>query len=136
MPALQNLVLTDRTPVTPVNLTFVPRGVNSEGVGMVVNAPVTGVPIGERRCTVSMKNRNGRFHGQVRLVLPILVTETINGVSVPTVARVSYVNLETSFDEKSTEQERNDAIGLMASALATGKVLIENSQVKLETVYG
>jgi hypothetical protein len=133
MPALQSLVLTDRTPVTPVNITFVPRGKDPKGVGEVVAN--TGVPIGEKRCTVSMTKRGTRFIGQVRLVLPVVVTETINGVSSPVVVRTAYANLEVSFDEKSTEQERTDAIGLMSSALGTGKVLVNDALVKLEEVY-
>lgn len=63
------------------------------------------------------------------------MTETINGVSRPVVVRTAYANLSVTFDEKSTEQERNDAIGLMASALATGKVLVNDTLVKLEGVY-
>jgi hypothetical protein len=133
MPALQSVVLTDRTPVTPVNITFVPRGKDPKGVGEVVAS--LGTPIGEKRCTVSMTKRGTRFVGQVRLVLPVVVTETINGVSSPVVVRTAYANLEVSFDEKSTEQERTDAVGLMSSALGTGKVLINDALVKLEEVY-
>lgn len=133
MPQLQNVVLTDRTPVTPVNLTFVPRDIDSKGVATVVNN--AGVPIGEKRCTVSMKKTNARYQGEVRLTLPVVVTETVNGVSRPVVVRTAYANLSVTFDEKSTEQERKDAIGLMASALETGKVLINDTLVKLEGVY-
>lgn len=132
MPQLQNLVLTDRTPVTPVNLTFVPRD-SKDGVGVVVNN--AGTPIGERKVTVSMKAAGTRYKGEVRLTLPIVVTETINGVSVPKVARIGYVNLSASFDQTSTKQERDDAIGLMASALGTSKVLVNDSLVNLEGVY-
>jgi hypothetical protein len=39
------------------------------------------------------------------------------------------------FDEKSTKQERDDTIGLMASALGTSKVLINDALVNLEGVY-
>lgn len=133
MPQLQNLVLTDRTPVTPVNLTFVPRDIDAKGVGLVVNS--AGTPIGEKRCSVSMSKRNNRYHGEVRLTLPVVVTETINGVSAPVVVRTAHVALTATFDEKSTEQERKDAIGLMASALETGKVLVNDALVKLEGVY-
>jgi hypothetical protein len=132
MPQLQNVILTDRTPVTPVNLTFVPRGIES-GVGETVNN--AGTPIGEKRFTVSMKQTGKRFKGEVRLVLPVVVTETINGVSSPKVVRTGYVNLSTSFDETSTEQERTDAIGMMSSALATSKVLVNDALVKNEGVY-
>lgn len=132
MPQLQSVVLTDRTTPTPVNLTFVPRDI-ADGVGSVVNA--NGTPIGEKRMSVSMKKRNARYHGEVRLVLPVVATETINGVSKPVVVRTAYVTLTATFDEKSTEQERTDAIGLMASGLATGKVLVNDALVKLEGVY-
>lgn len=132
MPQLQSVVLTDRTPVTPVNLTFVPRD-SEGGVGVVVNN--AGTPIGEKRCSVSMKHTGSRYKGEVRLVLPVVATETINGISVPKVVRTAFVNLSVSFDESSTEQERTDAIGLLSSGLATSKVLINDALVKLEGVY-
>lgn len=132
MPQLQNVILTDRTPTTPANLTFVPRDI-AAGVGEVVNN--AGTPIGEKRLTVSMKKTGKRFKGDVRLTLPVVVTETINGVSSPKVVRTGFVTVTTSFDETSTEQERNDAVGLIASALATNKVLINDALVKNEGVY-
>lgn len=133
MPQLQNVILTDRTPVTPVNLTFVPRGIDGNDVGTVVNN--SGVPIGEKRLTVSVKKKSSRYNAQVRLILPVVVTETINGVSRPVVVRTAYINVDATFDERSTEQERTDAVGLMASALGTGKVLVNDALVKLESVY-
>lgn len=132
MPQLQNVILTDRTPTTPANLTFVPRDI-AAGVGEVVNN--AGTPIGEKRLTVSMKKTGKRFKGDVRLTLPVVVTETINGISSPKVVRTGFVTVTTSFDETSTEQERNDAVGLIASALATNKVLINDALVKNEGVY-
>ncbi len=132
MPQLQTVTLADRTPVTPANLTFQPRDIVA-GVGEVVNN--AGTPIGEKRLTVSTKQTGKRFKSEVRLVLPVVVTEVINGVSSPKVVRTSYVNLSTSFDETSTEQERNDAVGLMASALLPAKVLINDALVKVEGVY-
>lgn len=133
MPQLQSLVLTDRTTPTPVNLTFVPRDIDAKGVGTVVNN--AGTPIGEKRVTVSMKKRNSRYYGQVRISIPVVATETINGVSKPVVVRTAFVNVDVTFDEKSTEAERNDAIGLLSSALAPAKVLVNDALVKLEGVY-
>lgn len=133
MPQLQNLVLADRTPVTPVNHTFTPVGINQLGVGEVANS--SGVPVGSERVTVSLKKTNTRYKGSVRLVLPVLATETINGVSNPVVVRTAYCSLDFSFDEKSTEQERKNAIGMAADALATGKVLVNDALVKLEGIY-
>jgi hypothetical protein len=133
MPQLQSVVLTDRTPVTPVDLTFVPRDIDAKGVGTVIKA--AGTPIGEKRLTVSMKKSGARYQGEVRLALPVVATETINGVDRPVVIRTAFVTLTATFDEKSTEQERTDAVGLMASALGTGKVLVNDALVKLEGVY-
>lgn len=132
MPQLQDVVLTDRTTPTPANLTFKPRDIVA-GVGEVVNN--AGIPLGEKRLTVSLKQTGKRFKGEVRLTLPVVVTEVINGISVPKIVRTGYVNLSTSFDETSTEQERNDAIGLMANALTTSKVLVNDALVKNEGVY-
>jgi hypothetical protein len=133
MPQLQSVILTDRTPGTPANLTFVPREIDANGVGTVVNS--SGVPIGEKRLTVSVKKKSSRYNAQVRLTLPVVVTETVNGISRPVVVRTAYVNVDATFDERSTEQERTDAIGLLASALGTGKVLVNDALVKLESVY-
>lgn len=133
MPQLQNLVITDRTPVTPVNLTFVPRDVNRDGIGTVVNN--AGTPIGEKLVTVSMKETNNKFRGELRLTLPVVATETINGISAPRVVRTAYVSATFSFEKTSTKQERDDAVGLLASALGTGKVLVNDAIVNLEAVY-
>lgn len=130
---MQNLVLTDRTPVTPVNFTFVPRDIDPNGVGSVINT--TGTPVGEKRCSVSMKKRNNRFVGELRLALPVVATETVNGVSKPVVIRTAYVTLTATFDERSSKQERDDAIGMMASALSVSKLLVNDTLVNLESVW-
>lgn len=132
MPQLQSIVLTDRTPTTPVNLTFVPRDITN-GVGMVVNA--AGVPIGEKKLSVSLKRVGSRYKSELRLVLPVVVNETINGVTRPVVVRTAFVTVQATFDETSTKQERDDAIGMIASALGTGKVLVNDTVVNLENVY-
>lgn len=133
MPQLQNLVLADRTSPTPVNHTFTPVGINQQGVGEVAN--ISGVPVGYERVTVSMKKTNTRYRGQVRLTIPVVQTETINGIDRPVVVRTAYVDMNFSFDETSTEQERKNAIGMAADSLGASKVLINDSLVKLESVY-
>lgn len=132
MPVLQNTALADRE-TTPVTHTFVPRDLK-DGKGVVVNS--TGVPLGEERLSVSMKEATTRYQGEVKLVLPVTQVETINGIDRPTVVRTNYVTLTVSWDKSSTQQERNNAIGLMAAALAPAKVLINDALVKLESVYG
>jgi hypothetical protein len=130
MPALQNLSLDDRASAAHA---FTPRDVKN-GVGLVVaNA---GVPAGEERLTISMKKSGSRFRGNMSLAVPVVATETINGVSKPTVLRTAYVDVTVTFDETSTETERTNIIGMLADALGTSKTLVHNTFVNLEGVYG
>lgn len=133
MPQLQNLVLTDRTTPTAVNHTFSPRDIVG-GVGQVVES--TGVPIGDNRCTVDLKQKpSGVYVGRVRLTLPVVQTQVVNGVSSPVVVRTAYANTEFVFAPTSTEDERKNAVGMVASALDASKVLVNDTLVKLQGVY-
>lgn len=135
MPSLQNLVLTDRAS-TPLNHTFVPAGIDQQNVGEVVNASSAGVPAGSERVTISMrKGGDGRYKGKLKFVFPILVTETVNGVSRPVVARTSIANVSFDFDETSTLQERKDAVGMVYSGLAPGATLVNNTLVNVESIW-
>lgn len=132
MPQLQNVVLTDRA-ATPVNHTYVPRDIVN-GVGSVIES--TGVAVGDNSLSVSLtKTAAGRRKAKINLVLPIVQNQVLNGITTPVVVRTTYVTVEFSFDPTSSTQERKDALGLIASALAPGKVLIENTVVNLEGVY-
>jgi len=83
MPQLQNLVLTDRA-ATPVAHTFTPRDVVAN-VGTVEES--TGVKIGDKTFSISCrKAANGRSKVTMKLAVPVVVNETINGVTVPTVS--------------------------------------------------
>lgn len=132
MPQLQDLVLTDRK-ATPVNHTFTPRDITN-GVGQVAES--SGIPLGDNRVSISLsRNGNGRYKPVVKFTFPVLQTETINGVSKPVVVRTAYAELHFNFDQTSTEAERNDVVGMVSSALATTKVLINDTVVKLQGVY-
>jgi hypothetical protein len=133
MPQLQNLVLTDRA-ATPVNHTFVPREIDSSGVGMVVES--SGVPIGDNRFSVGLRRTSeGRCKATLKGVFPIVQTQTVNGISTPVVVRTAYADVTFSFDSTSTEQERKDCVGMLASSLDPAKVLVNDTLVKLQGVY-
>lgn len=132
MPQIQNLVLTDRAG-TPVNHTFVPRDVR-DGVGTVIES--TGVPIGNSRYSVSLrKTPTGKYKAVLQLAVPIVQTETINGVSTPKVVRSGFASAEFTFDEASTLQERKDVVGMFMSSLDSAKALVDSVVTKLEGVY-
>lgn len=139
MAQLQNLVLTDRAG-TPVNHTFTPRDVTNVGgktnVGTVQES--TGVKIGDKTYSISIRetgpNRD-KYRVQIKFVVPVVVNETINGVVVPKVARTSYVDATFTFDAMSSQQERDDVVGMFASSLDASKVLVDSTLVDLEGVY-
>jgi len=131
MPQLQNLVLTDRA-ATPVNHTFSPRDI-VDNVATVTES--SGVIIGENRVSLSLRRNGNKAKGRLVLTIPVVQTETVNGVSRPTVVRTAVADLSLSFDYASTEQERKDLIGMLASSLEPSKVLVNDTFVKLQSVY-
>ncbi|DAD49845.1 coat protein [ssRNA phage AIN002] len=133
MPQLQTLVLTDRA-TTPVNRTFIPRDIDKDGMASVAHS--TGVPVGDQVLTIqTTRTRTGRIKVLIQGKFPVVATETVNGVSMPKVIRYANANHVFYFDATSTEQERNDVVGMMASAYAPTKELIHATLVKLEGVY-
>lgn len=132
MPQLQNLVLKDRK-TTPVDHTFIPRDIR-QNVGTVVES--NGVPVGNSRYSVSLRlTPSGKYKAELKLAVPVVANETINGVSVPTVTRTAFADLVFTFDQHSTEAERDDLVGMLADSLASSKVLVNDTVVKLQGVY-
>lgn len=133
MPQLQTLVLKDRAS-TPVNHTFAPRDITGN-VGKVVAS--TGVPVGEKTYTVSLRQTpdNGRFRVQLRMAVPTVQNQDIGGVINPIVTRTAYVDATFTFDRTSTEQERKDVVGMFQDSLDSSKALTNGVLVNLEGVY-
>lgn len=132
MPQLQNLVLTDRA-ATPVAHTFIPRAIDGN-VATVTES--SGTPIGDNKVSLSMaKTSAGRYKAVVKMAFPIVQTETINGVSRPVVVRTAYADANFNFDASSTEAERNNVVGMFADAFGIGKVLVNDTVVKLQGIY-
>lgn len=135
MPALQPLVVTDRAG-TPVNYTLIPDGEGAgSGVYTVSAADSTGVSISKRKLSLARRKSNGRIRTTVKFFVPTMATEVINGVSSPAVVREAFIDCTFNFDSRHTEQERNDVVGMFASALGVSKVLIHDTIVKDQDVY-
>lgn len=131
MPQLTSVVLTDRAS-TPVDHTFTPRSLKNDVAELV---EIGSVPIGEKKLTLSMKKSGSYYKGELRLSLPALVTETINGVSRSTVARTATAVLTVQYHESSTDQERKDLTGMVRSALDPSKALVDDTLVDLGSLY-
>lgn len=136
MPTFQNIVLTDATTPTPVNHTFVPQD-NQGGKAIVSEAAPTEIGRLRMEITPMFKRGQGRkFLTKQLLVVPIVATETVNGVNIPKIVRTAVVDCTWSFDEQSTEQERKDAIAMFRSSLDPAKPLVYQTLTKVEGIYG
>lgn len=132
MPQLQNLVVNDRA-ATPVAHTFIPRDI-VDGVGTVVES--NGSPIGENTISVGLrKTPQGRYKAILKGRFPIVQTQVINGVSTPVVVRTAYAECSFNFEATSSEQERKDAVGMIANSLAASATLVNDTVTKLQGVY-
>lgn len=112
--------------------------------------------VGQDGSTVTFEERNastppsfwGRLVAQIRgpvrgssvyrakmtYTMPIGVTETINGVSVPKVERTFHANVEYLIPEGALESERDLFDSLVAGALANAT--IKDQQAKLLSLTG
>lgn len=133
MPALTSLVLKDRA-TTPVDHTFTPSELK-DGVGTVVES--SGQKIGDSKYSVSSrKTAGGRYAAKVKLEVPVVENQTVNGVTRPVVTRVAYATVDFSFAADSTTAERNNLVGMLADSFAKSKTLVDKTIVDLEGVWG
>lgn len=132
MAARATLVLTDRA-ASPANHNYTPDGDDANGVH--VFSEKTGVPIGNPRFTASLRQSGGKYRSQLKLAVPVVQTQTINGVTSPVVVRTAYVDATITFEATSTDQERQDAVGLFASSLTSAQTMINDMIVNLVDIW-
>lgn len=132
MAARGNIVIADRAG-TPVNHTYSPDGDDKNGVALWSEKGT--IPAGNAKYSASVKLSNGKYRANLRLAVPIVQTQTINGVASPVVVRTAYVEVSTTFDALSSTQERSDAIGLMANSMAASQTQINDILVNLTPVW-
>jgi len=132
MPAISTLTLYDRES-TPVAHPFTPAGFRNE-VAMWKES--NGTPVGDNTFTVSSrKTPSGLYKIKMVLAMPTTVTETVNGVDSEKVVRTAYANLEFSFAENSTVQERKNTVGILQDALMSDQSTIVSVIEDLEYLW-
>lgn len=132
MSARTNLVINDRA-ATPVAHTYSPDGDDQNGVHLW--SEKTSVPAGNPRFTARLASSNGKYRPSLRLQVPVMQTQVINGVSSPVLVRTAYAEVNFTFDALSSSQERTDCVGLMVNALAVAQTQINDLVVNLSDVY-
>jgi hypothetical protein len=133
MSARTNLVVNDRTTPTPVARTFSPDGDDANGVHLF--SEKTTVPAGNARYSAALRSSNGKYRPTLRLQVPVVQTQTINGVTSPVVVRTAYIDVSATFDALSSTQERADIVGMMVNSLATAQTQINDLFVNLSDIY-
>lgn len=113
------------------NLIFKPAGIDSTGVASLVNG--NGVIIANKKHSISSRTTTDRRKGTLKLDIPVVVDETVNGISQPKQVRKAYVRVDFDFSVMSTTAERVAARNLTVSALksALAESVIDNN----ETIY-
>lgn len=132
MPQLTNLVLTDRK-ATPVAHTLIPVNIDKNGVAYVAES--TGTPVADISLSISTRRVNDKIKSRLVLTVPVVQTETINGISKPKVVRSSVAAVDFTFSRESSEVERNDVVGMFADAFGTAKALVNDAIVKAQGIY-
>lgn len=117
---------------TPVAHNYAPRRMEP-GLAMFVESG--SVPLGEKSLTLRWRKSGARYYQRIVLAVPTLVTETVNGVGVPTVPRTALIDCTFRFDDTSTDQERKNAVGMFANALAASQTVVNSTLVGLEGVW-
>lgn len=130
MPALSSVTLMDGAS-TPVSHVFTPAVIDDKGVARYRESD--GLWLNNKELGLSFR-QGTRLRMRQTLSVPTVVTETINGVQVPKVARMAYATVEFTFDLSSTSQERKD-IARMVASLNGGNATFDSVLVDLEGIY-
>jgi hypothetical protein len=97
--------------------TFNPSGITPAGVTSWKES--TGVPLADRVVTMSTsRTAAGRRKSTIKLVVPVVQTQTVAGVSTPALVRTAYAEISVSFDPSSTVAERATFLQHINSTLA------------------
>lgn len=132
MPAFSSFTVNDRA-TTPVAHTFTPVMIDANGVASWKES--SGVPVGEKYFTLSNKLSNGKYRVKAVLKCPIVQTQTINGISSSIVVRTAYAELNLTFDQTSSLQERADAVGQLYNAMAASQTMMDGVLTGLGNIY-
>lgn len=115
MPAFAPITILDGED-TPISHTFNPDRIDNEGIARYRES--SGVRAGDNKLSASLKETPTKVKVRFILALPVTVTETVNGVDNPSIARNEFVEIIFTSDKNSLPQERDNAIVLAQNLLA------------------
>jgi len=114
---------------TPVNRTFVPSKIDGDTARWVEKSATHASGYWTYGLTLrDPQSSNGSrvYRAKLDVAVPVLVTEVINGVSIPKVAYTMRANCEFILPQDTTLQNRKDLkkifVGLLNNAVATSVI--------------
>jgi hypothetical protein len=134
MSAFASFSVNDRE-TTPVSHTFAPQE-RKDGLASFIEAGT--VPSGNKKVTVSWRTlSDGRRRVRLTMVVPVEVTETINGVDYtkPYTGRLSQADVTFTFGASTTQQDRDNVVGMFANSLDASVTVIDDTVAGLEGIY-
>lgn len=115
MPAVANLVVKDRA-ATPNSITYNMFEKNVDGTFRWRVA--TGTPISDPKISIrSRLTAAGKQNYKIGIAVPVVQTQTVNGVSSPVLLRTAYINVDMTFDQASTATERSYIVNYLSTLL-------------------
>lgn len=119
---------------TPVAHTFNPNGFSADNrVAFFKKEGTTNIE--DEKFSISWRESNTKRIVRMKLELPVVVTETINGVNVPKLTRMAIADASFSFSTSSSEQERKNLVGIFANAMAASVTIIDDTLVGNEAIW-
>jgi hypothetical protein len=116
----------------------VPVGLE-KGVGSLVERLASGSFVGEPKLSISNRKTLGRRDkAELRLEIPIVVSETINGVDVTKVLDTSYARISYDWSPHHTAVQRDAIMGMVSDSQGTvaQQPFINKVMVCLERLFG
>lgn len=116
MAQLTSIVLNDGT----ADVTFLPHEITSQNVARLrTNAETV---IGTEELSVQARDAVSNRRVTVKVTLPVVQNEVINGITTPKVVRQQIATVELSLPKTSLKSDRKRARSLIASALSNALI--------------
>lgn len=131
MPNLTTITVNDRE-ATPVAHPFAPH---SEKDGIAVFHESGSSLVGNKSLTISTRDTGSNVKVRVKFDLPVVQTETINGITADKVVRRSVADLVLTFPRSGTLQERKNLVGMLQNLLDAGQAAVDPVITGVETFY-
>jgi hypothetical protein len=133
MTAATSFSVSDRES-TPVSHTFNPNGFSKDNlVAFFKNEG--DVSIEDEKFSISWRESSTNRKVRIKLEVPVVVTETINAVDVPKLVRVAICDATFTFSKSSTLQERKNAVGMFANAMAASVTVVNSTLTGTEAIW-